>query len=184
VTAVLTALDMAAEGRRAALLDGCHHLELAEADVPSIGSSPGGAVVMEDVGDLQPWAAHGRRTTLRFSTSLRSVAQGGRAGWSRCGSSYWRRGMRLARGSPNFSRPPPRSPVISPSRPLSTLSGHSTRRRDSCSFRAFQMALMTLMGLSERFNDCRDTLRGSSYADWTCPKLTADTFDLHPQQLY
>ena len=53
VAAVLAALDMAAEGRRAALLDGCHHLELAKADMPGIGVAPGGSVAMEDVGDLQ-----------------------------------------------------------------------------------------------------------------------------------
>ena len=35
--AVLTTLDMAAEGCRAALLDRRHHLELAKAQVPGIG---------------------------------------------------------------------------------------------------------------------------------------------------
>ena len=54
MAAVLAALDMTAEGRRAALLDGRHHLELAEADMPGIGPAPGGSVAMEDVGDLQP----------------------------------------------------------------------------------------------------------------------------------
>ena len=28
--------------------------------MPGIGHAPGGAVAMEDVCDLQPWAAHGR----------------------------------------------------------------------------------------------------------------------------
>jgi len=37
VAAILAALDMAAEGGRAALLDGRHSLELAEADMPGIG---------------------------------------------------------------------------------------------------------------------------------------------------
>ena len=31
--------------------------------MPGIGRAPGGAVAMEDVCDLQPWAAHGRRAT-------------------------------------------------------------------------------------------------------------------------
>jgi hypothetical protein len=53
VAAVLAALDMTAEGCRAALLDGRHHLELGEADVPSIGLAPGGSMAMEDVCDLQ-----------------------------------------------------------------------------------------------------------------------------------
>jgi len=34
VAAILTALDMATEGRQAAVLDGRHHLELAEAHMP------------------------------------------------------------------------------------------------------------------------------------------------------
>jgi hypothetical protein len=29
--------------------------------MPGMGHAPGGAVAMEDVCDLQPWAAHGRR---------------------------------------------------------------------------------------------------------------------------
>src|SRR5512146_1795750 len=82
---------MAAENGRAAALDGRHHLELTEAEMPGIGLAPSGAVAMEDVCDLQPRAAHGRRATLRVS-SLRSMARAGRAGWSRCGSWYWRRG--------------------------------------------------------------------------------------------
>src|SRR5260370_35073240 len=61
VAAILTALDMAAEGGRAAVLDGRHHLELAEAHMPGVGSAPSGPMVMKDVGDLQPRAAHRRR---------------------------------------------------------------------------------------------------------------------------
>src|SRR5688572_11610909 len=63
VAAVFAALDMAAEDGRAAVLDGRHHLELAEADVPGIGLAPGGAMAVEDVCDLQFLAAHGRRLT-------------------------------------------------------------------------------------------------------------------------
>ena len=46
---------------------------------------------MEDVCDLELWAAHGRRTTLRFSASLRSAARAGRADWSPFGSWCWQR---------------------------------------------------------------------------------------------
>jgi len=52
MAAILTALDVAAEGSRAAVLDGRHHLELAKADMPGIGLAPGGPVAMEDVCDL------------------------------------------------------------------------------------------------------------------------------------
>src|SRR6266852_4262996 len=91
---ILTALDMTAEGSRAAALDGRHHLELAEAHMPGIGPAPGGAMVMEDVGNLQPWAAHRRRARLRLSASQRAAAQAGRVGWSHCGSWWWRRGCK------------------------------------------------------------------------------------------
>ncbi len=37
------------------------YLELAKAEMPGIGIAPGGAMAMEDVCDLQPLAAHGRR---------------------------------------------------------------------------------------------------------------------------
>src|SRR5216683_2551160 len=83
---------MAAEDRRAAVLDGRHHLELAQAQMPGIGLAPDGAMVMKDVGDLQPRAAHRRWARLRLSVSSRPQARAGRAGWLRCGSWWWRRG--------------------------------------------------------------------------------------------
>jgi hypothetical protein len=61
VAALLTALDMAAERGRAALLDRRYHLELIEAHLSGIGPPPIGAMAMEDIRDLQPLAAHGRR---------------------------------------------------------------------------------------------------------------------------
>jgi hypothetical protein len=61
---------MAAEGGRAALLDGRHHLELAEAHMPGIGLAPGSAMAMKDVGDLKAWAAHGRRLRAGYRPSL------------------------------------------------------------------------------------------------------------------
>jgi hypothetical protein len=67
VAAILAVLDMATEGSRAAALDGRHHLELAKAHMPGSGLAPGGAMVKEDVGDLQPGAAHRRRARLRVS---------------------------------------------------------------------------------------------------------------------
>ena len=61
VAAVLAGLDMAAEGCGAAGLDRRHHLHLAEAEMAGMGRAPGGAMAMEDVGDLQRRAAHRRR---------------------------------------------------------------------------------------------------------------------------
>ena len=60
VAAVLAALDVAAEGGSAAGLYRRHDLELAEADVPGMGRSPGGPVSAEDVGDLER-RAHDRQ---------------------------------------------------------------------------------------------------------------------------
>ena len=51
--AVLAARDMAAEGRGAAALDRRHHLHLAEAEMTGMRRAPGGAMAMEDDGDLQ-----------------------------------------------------------------------------------------------------------------------------------
>ena len=62
---VLAARDMAAERRRAAALDGRHHLQLVEADVAGIGSAPRRSVVAEDIRNLQRWTGH-RRGRLRW----------------------------------------------------------------------------------------------------------------------
>jgi hypothetical protein len=52
------------------LLDGTHHLQLAEADVAGIGTAPCGAVVAENIRNLQLRARHDRRLcyagTFRF----------------------------------------------------------------------------------------------------------------------
>ena len=56
--AVLAARDVSAESRRAAVLDGAHHLELEQADVTAVGMTPRGPVVAEDVRDLQSWTGH------------------------------------------------------------------------------------------------------------------------------
>ena len=53
MAAVLAPLDVAAEGSGATGLDRRHDLELAEADVASMGGSPGRPVSAEDVGDLE-----------------------------------------------------------------------------------------------------------------------------------
>ena len=68
VAAVLARLDMTAEGCGAAGLDRRHHLQLAEAQMTGMGRAPGGAMAMEDVGDLQRRAAHRRRVRRPVSS--------------------------------------------------------------------------------------------------------------------
>ena len=94
VAAVLAGLDMAAERGRAAGLDGRHHLQLAEAQMAGMGRAPGGAMAMEDVCDLQRRAAHRRRVRRPVSSLPPAAARSGRAGSSRRGSCWWRRGHR------------------------------------------------------------------------------------------
>ena len=68
---------MAAEGCRAATLDRGHDLQLAEADVAGVGRAPSGAVVAEDIRDLQSWTGHDGRLLLR------RLVRPGRSGVSR-----------------------------------------------------------------------------------------------------
>lgn len=59
--------------------NGCRN-RLAAAHMPRIGPAPGGAVVTQDVGDLQPGAAHGRRVRPPVSASPRGADRAGRGG--------------------------------------------------------------------------------------------------------
>jgi len=59
VRTVFAPRDVAAKRGGAALLDGRHHLQLLEADVPGIGGTPCRPVVAEDVRDLQRGAGQG-----------------------------------------------------------------------------------------------------------------------------
>jgi hypothetical protein len=65
MSALLAALDVPAERRRAAALDRRHHLQLVEADVSGIGSTPRRPVVAEDIRDLQRWTEHRGRLRRR-----------------------------------------------------------------------------------------------------------------------
>src|SRR5580704_16785086 len=94
VATILAALDVPAERGGTALLDRRHDLELTQAHMPGIGLAPGGSMVMKDVCDLQPRAAHGRPATCRVAVSRRSMVPAGRGGWLRPGSWYWRRGCK------------------------------------------------------------------------------------------
>ena len=69
--AVLAARDMAAESRRAAVLDGAHDLELAKTYVTAIGLAPSGPVATENIRNLQRWAGH---RSLRLSPPLPGVS--------------------------------------------------------------------------------------------------------------
>ena len=55
---ILAARDMSAEPPSAAALDRTHHLQLIEAHMAAVGLAPSGAVVAEDVRDLQSWSNH------------------------------------------------------------------------------------------------------------------------------
>ena len=57
--AAFAAQDMSTQRRAAALLDGRHDLELAQAQVAALRLAPGGPVGAEDVGDLQGGPPHG-----------------------------------------------------------------------------------------------------------------------------
>ena len=59
-------LDMPTERRRAAALDGRHHLQLVEADVTGIGRTPCRPVLAEDIRDLQLRTGHCGRLRLRL----------------------------------------------------------------------------------------------------------------------
>jgi hypothetical protein len=85
---------MAAERGRAALLDRRDDLELIQAHMPGIGSTPVGSMAMKDVCDLQPRAAHRRPASPRVAASPRSMVRAGRVGSLRPGSWYWRRGVK------------------------------------------------------------------------------------------
>jgi len=55
---VLTTRNMPAESRRAAALDGAHHLQLGQAHMAAVGVTPSGPVVAEDIRDLQSRTGH------------------------------------------------------------------------------------------------------------------------------
>src|SRR5262245_57005602 len=55
---VLATRDMAAEGRRAAVLDRRHHLQLAKAHTAGVGLSPCRSIAAEYIRDLQCRAGH------------------------------------------------------------------------------------------------------------------------------
>ena len=74
MAAVLAARDVPAESRRAAALDGAHHLHLGEAHVAAVGLTPSGAVVAEDVRDLQSRPSHECWAMPAASPSVASAA--------------------------------------------------------------------------------------------------------------
>jgi hypothetical protein len=56
--AALAAQQVSTQRRTAALFDGRHHLELAQAQVAALGLAPGGSELAEDVGNLQGCPPH------------------------------------------------------------------------------------------------------------------------------
>src|SRR5207247_5570806 len=95
VGAVFAAGDVPAEGCRAAVLDGAHHLELTEADVTAVGMTPCGTMVAEDVRDLHSWTGHERlRATRAARFSWLAVASTDPKGSRPCGWYRWRHAHR------------------------------------------------------------------------------------------
>ena len=80
--AVLAARDVAAERRRAAALDRRHHLQLAKAQVATVGGTPSAAMVAEDIRDLQGRAGHGAGAMPAGPSGRAFAASAGRAGSS------------------------------------------------------------------------------------------------------
>ena len=72
---VLTARDMATEGRRAAALDRAHHLQLRMAEMAAVGTTPSEAVVAEDIRDLQGRTGHWRCWLRRRALPRRQRAE-------------------------------------------------------------------------------------------------------------
>src|ERR1700674_3645240 len=67
---VLAARNMAAERRRAAALDRCHHLQLVAAHVTGIGLAPCRSVIAEDIRNLQCRTGQDRRPLCRWLVRL------------------------------------------------------------------------------------------------------------------
>ena len=72
---VLTARDMAAEGRRAAALYRAHHLQLRMAEMAAVGATPSGPVIAEDIRDLQGRTGHRLRQLRRRALPRRQRAE-------------------------------------------------------------------------------------------------------------
>ena len=72
VRTVLAARDVTAESQRTAALDGAHHLHLGKAHVATVGVTPSGAVVAEDIRDLQGGTGHNPCALCRRSRLLLS----------------------------------------------------------------------------------------------------------------
>ena len=91
VSAVLAGIDVAAECRRAAVLDRRHDLELGQAEMTGLSGTIAGSFSSEDIGDLD------RRCASRFSRldpRLASATPNAREDWSPSGSSWSQRAHR------------------------------------------------------------------------------------------
>jgi hypothetical protein len=75
---VLASRNVSSKGRRAAALDCTHYLHLIETNVATVGLTPAGAVVTEDVCDLKTWTSHAGNA-LRLRLGLLALAS---FGWS------------------------------------------------------------------------------------------------------
>ena len=83
---VLAAGDVPAECCRAAALDRTHDPQLIEAHMAAVGLAPTGAVIAEDVRDLQSWSSHNRRRYRAGGSSVLRL------------TCLWRRAFKRASG--------------------------------------------------------------------------------------
>jgi hypothetical protein len=80
--AVLAAGNVPAEGCRTAALDRTHHFQLGEAHMATVGLTPSGTVVAENVRDLQSGTHHERWAAMpEASRVAREAGLADRAGW-------------------------------------------------------------------------------------------------------
>src|SRR5262245_59343022 len=96
---VLAARDIAAESGSAARLDGAHHFQLCVAHVATVGITPSGTEVAEDIRNFQSGALHDGAETTSEGSSWIVVALAYRAG-SRPRAAPWSRRGRSARWCP------------------------------------------------------------------------------------
>ena len=76
VRTILASLDMAAESRGTAALDGRHDLQLREAHLSGVGVAPGRAVAAKDIRQLDCWTRQAVPRSGGRSTSVSSRSSG------------------------------------------------------------------------------------------------------------
>ncbi len=74
--ATVATRDVTAERRGAAALDGGHDLQLSDTDMTPIRFTPHGAMVAEDIRDLQRWPSHDGLSRMAVSAPTSDALAG------------------------------------------------------------------------------------------------------------